>query len=93
MINSFLDFQGVHYPTYFIYNRNYIMYLFSEYKNNNHKFIVFEAATTISNNGLSIGITSMDIDSLSKMILSFNIIIKKYKIIAILYIFISRLRR
>ena len=39
---------------------------------NNNKFIdaVFEAATTISNNGLSVGVISMDMDSISKLILS-----------------------
>src|SRR5687768_6500731 len=61
----------------------------------NNKFIdvVFEAATTISNNGLSVGIISMDLDSISKMILSFNMILGRFEIIAILYIFISKLRR
>jgi trk system potassium uptake protein TrkH len=54
---------------------------------------VFEAATTISNNGLSVGITTIDMDSISKMILSFNMIIGRFEIIAILYIFISKLRR
>jgi trk system potassium uptake protein TrkH len=54
---------------------------------------VFEAATTISNNGLSIGITTIDMDSISKLILSFNMIIGRFEIIAILYIFISKLRR
>jgi trk system potassium uptake protein TrkH len=54
---------------------------------------VFEAATTISNNGLSVGITTMDMNSISKMILSFNMIMGRFEIIAILYIFISKLRR
>jgi trk system potassium uptake protein len=55
---------------------------------------VFEAAaTTISNNGLTIGITTIDMDSISKLILSFNMIIGRFEIIAILYIFISKLRR
>jgi trk system potassium uptake protein TrkH len=60
-----------------------------------NKFIdvVFEAATTISNNGLSVGVISMDLDSISKMILSFNMIMGRFEIIAILYIFISKLRR
>ena len=63
--------------------------------NNNNKFIdvVFEAATTISNNGLSVGIISMDMNSLSMMLLSFNMIMGRFEIIAILYIFISKLRR
>ena len=62
---------------------------------NNHCFIdtVFETASTISNTGLSIGITTMDLDSISKMILSFNMIMGRFEIIAILYIFISKLRR
>jgi trk system potassium uptake protein len=54
---------------------------------------VFEAATTISNNGLSVGITTIDMDSISKLILSFNMIMGRFEIIAILYIFISKLRR
>jgi trk system potassium uptake protein TrkH len=54
---------------------------------------VFEAATTISNNGLSVGITTIDMNSISKLILSFNMIIGRFEIIAILYIFISKLRR
>jgi Trk-type K+ transport system membrane component len=53
----------------------------------------FEATTSISNNGLSVGITTLDMDSISKLILSFNMIIGRFEIIAILYIFISKLRR
>jgi trk/ktr system potassium uptake protein len=62
---------------------------------NNHSFIdaVFETASTISNSGLSIGITTMDLNSISKMILSFNMIMGRFEIIAILYIFISKLRK
>jgi trk system potassium uptake protein TrkH len=63
--------------------------------NNSHNFIdvIFETASTISNTGLTIGITTMDLDSISKMILSFNMIMGRFEIIAILYIFISKLRR
>ena len=62
---------------------------------NNHSFIdtIFETASTISNTGLSIGITNMELDSISKMILSFNMILGRFEIIAILYIFISKLRK
>ncbi|HET9805410.1 MAG TPA: potassium transporter TrkG [Nitrososphaeraceae archaeon] len=62
---------------------------------NNNSFIdaIFETASTISNCGLTIGITTMDLDSISKMILSFNMIMGRFEIIAILYIFISKLRR
>ncbi len=67
---------------------------FLEYANNNNFIdIVFEATTTISNNGLSVGIISIDMNSISKMILSFNMIMGRFEIIAILYIFISKLRR
>ncbi|HEX7258084.1 MAG TPA: potassium transporter TrkG [Nitrososphaeraceae archaeon] len=67
---------------------------FLEYKNNNNFIdVVFEATTTISNNGLSVGVISMDMNSLSKMILSFNMIMGRFEIIAILYIFFSKLRR
>jgi trk system potassium uptake protein TrkH len=67
---------------------------FLEYANNN-KFIdvIFEATTTISNNGLSVGIISIDMNSISKLLLSFNMIMGRFEIIAILYIFISKLRR
>ena len=43
---------------------------------NNHSFIdtIFETASTISNKGLSMGITIMDSDSISKIILYFNMI-------------------
>jgi trk/ktr system potassium uptake protein len=67
---------------------------FLEHKNNSNFIdVVFEAATTISNNGLSVGLISIDMDSISKMILSFNMIMGRFEIIAILYIFISKLRR
>ena len=61
----------------------------------NNSFIdtIFETASTISNNGLTVGITTMDLDSISKLILSFNMIMGRFEIIAILYIFISKLRR
>ncbi len=63
--------------------------------NSSRSFIdtVFETASTISYTGLSIGITTMDLDSISKLILSFNMIMGRFEIIAILYIFISKLRR
>src|SRR5215213_1668656 len=63
--------------------------------NNSPSFIdtVFETASTISNTGFSTGITTMDLDSISKLILSFNMIMGRFEIIAILYIFISKLRR
>jgi trk system potassium uptake protein len=68
-----------------------IYYLSTE--NNSFIDTIFETASTISNNGLTVGITTMDLDSISKLILSFNMIMGRFEIIAILYIFISKLRR
>ena len=52
--------------------------------NNNRSFIdtIFETASTISNTGFSTGITNMDLDSISKLILSFNMIMGRFEIIA-----------
>ena len=42
--------------------------------------MIFETASTVSNNSLTIGITTMDLDSISKMILSFNMIMGRFEI-------------
>jgi trk system potassium uptake protein len=68
-----------------------IYYLNTE--NNSFIDTIFETASTISNNGLTVGITTINLDSISKLILSFNMIMGRFEIIAILYIFISKLRR
>ena len=68
-----------------------IYYLNTE--NNSFIDTIFETASTISNNGLTVGITTINMDSISKLILSFNMIMGRFEIIAILYIFISKLRR
>ena len=69
-----------------------IYYLNIHTKNTNFINVIFESASTISNTGLSAGITTMHLDSFSKLILSFNMIMGRFEIIAILYIFISKLR-
>jgi len=69
-----------------------IYYLNINTKNTNFINVIFETASTISNTGLSAGITTMHLDSFSKLILSFNMIMGRFEIIAILYIFISKLR-
>ena len=64
------------------------------YKNDNENDnLIFETASTVSNTGLSAGITTMNLDAISKLILSFNMIMGRFEIIVILYIFISKLRR
>jgi trk system potassium uptake protein TrkH len=70
-----------------------IYYLNTNIENNNFIDVIFETASTVSNTGLSVGITTMNLDSISKLILSFNMIMGRFEIIAILYIFISKLRR
>ena len=70
-----------------------IYYLNTNTKNNNFIDVIFDTVSTVSNTGLSAGITTMNLDSISKLILSFNMIMGRFEIIAILYIFISKLRR
>jgi trk/ktr system potassium uptake protein len=52
----------------------------------------FESVSAMTNTGLTSGITSMDLDVASKLILSVNMIIGRFEIIAILYIFFNRFR-
>jgi trk system potassium uptake protein TrkH len=54
---------------------------------------LFESSSALSNTGLSVGITTMELDLVSKLILSINMVLGRFEIIALLYIFISRLRR
>lgn len=53
---------------------------------------LFEASSTLSNTGLTVGMTTLDLDIISKLILSINMILGRFEIITILYIFISKLR-
>lgn len=53
---------------------------------------LFEASSALSNTGLTVGMTTMDLDIMSKLILSINMIFGRFEIITILYIFISKLR-
>ncbi len=61
----------------------------------NRSFIdaLFESVSTISNTGLTVGISTMELDDISKLVLSMNMILGRFEIIAILYIFIDMLRR
>jgi trk system potassium uptake protein TrkH len=54
---------------------------------------LFESSSALSNTGFSVGITTMDLDLVSKLILSINMVLGRFEIIALLYIFISRLRK
>ena len=54
---------------------------------------MFEAASAISTTGLTAGITSVNLDVFSKLMLATNMIVGRFEIIAILYIFFSYFRR
>jgi len=53
----------------------------------------FESVSASTNTGLSTGITNVELDSISKSILITNMIMGRFEIIAILYIFFNFLRR
>ncbi|HEX7032986.1 MAG TPA: potassium transporter TrkG [Nitrososphaera sp.] len=54
---------------------------------------IFEAVSALTTTGLSAGITSMDLDLFSKLLLAANMIVGRFEIIAVLYIFFEALRR
>ena len=53
----------------------------------------FESVSASTNTGLSIGITNVELDSVSKSLLITNMIMGRFEIITILYIFFNFLRR
>ncbi|CAN5223454.1 TrkH family potassium uptake protein [soil metagenome] len=61
----------------------------------NSSFIdaIFESVSAISNTGLSTGITNVGLDSISKPILILNMILGRFEIVTVLYIFFGILRR
>jgi trk system potassium uptake protein TrkH len=54
---------------------------------------LFESVSALSTTGMSTGITSLQLDPLSKLMLTANMIVGRFEIIAILYIFFSSLRK
>jgi trk system potassium uptake protein len=60
-----------------------------------HNFIdsLFESVSALTTTGLSTGITTLDLDLVSKTFLIINMIVGRFEIIAILYIFFGFLRR
>jgi trk system potassium uptake protein TrkH len=53
----------------------------------------FEATSALTTTGLSLGLTSVDLDLASKAILIVNMIFGKFEIIVLLYIFFDAVRR
>lgn len=54
---------------------------------------LFESVSALATTGLTSGITTMDLDLISKLVLTMNMIIGRFEIIAILYIFFSYFRK
>ena len=54
---------------------------------------LFEAASAISTTGLTAGVTSVNLDIFSKLMLSTNMIVGRFEIITILYIFFVYFRK
>jgi trk system potassium uptake protein TrkH len=54
---------------------------------------LFESVSALTGTGITIGVTSLDLDLISKLILSMNMIVGRFEIIAILYIFFSYFRK
>jgi trk system potassium uptake protein TrkH len=54
---------------------------------------MFESVSALSTTGMSTGITSVALDPFSKLMLTANMIVGRFEIIAILYIFFSSLRK
>lgn len=54
---------------------------------------IFEAVSALTTTGLSTGITSIDLDIFSKLMLVANMIVGRFEVIAVLYIFLESLRR
>jgi trk system potassium uptake protein TrkH len=54
---------------------------------------LFESASALTTTGLTIGITSMELDLVSKSVLIVNMIVGKFEIILVLYIAFSAIRR
>jgi trk system potassium uptake protein TrkH len=65
----------------------------SSLTNSSFEDALFEAVSAISTTGLTAGVTSVNLDVLSKLILTTNMIVGRFEIIAILYIFFIYFRR
>jgi carotenoid cleavage dioxygenase-like enzyme len=68
-------------------------FAFTDLTNTSFIDAFFESVSASTNTGLSIGITNVELDSVSKSILITNMIMGRFEIITILYIFFNFLRR
>jgi trk system potassium uptake protein TrkH len=60
-----------------------------------HSFIdsLFESVSALTTTGLSTGITTLNLDLVSKTFLIINMVVGRFEIIAVLYIFFGAIRR
>ena len=65
----------------------------SYFAERNYVDALFESVSALTTTGLSTGITALDLDSVSKTFLIINMIIGRFEIIAVLYIFFGTIRR
>ncbi len=68
-------------------------YVLSELGSVSFEDALFESTSAISTTGLTAGITSVNLDSFSKIMLTFNMLVGRFEIIAILYIFFNYFRK
>lgn len=54
---------------------------------------LFESVSALTTTGLSTGITTVDLDLVSKTFLIINMVVGRFEIIAVLYIFFGAIRR
>jgi trk system potassium uptake protein TrkH len=54
---------------------------------------LFESVSALTTTGLSTGITTLNLDLVSKAFLIINMIIGRFEIIAVLYVFFGAIRR
>lgn len=61
--------------------------------NSSYEDSLFESISALTTTGLTSGVTSLDLDLILKLVLIMNMIIGRFEIIAILYIFFSYFRK
>lgn len=65
----------------------------SSLSNSSFEDALFESVSAITTTGLTAGVTSVNLDSFSKLMLTVNMLVGRFEIIAILYIFFSYFRK
>ena len=61
--------------------------------NSTYEDALFESVSALTTTGLTAGITSIDLDLFSKLMLTANMIVGRFEIITVLYIFFYSLRK